>query len=161
MTIISCSGGQPHTTPANFHPSRSFHSFPFLIHQSLTVSALILSLPSINWHIFLFSLTMSSTSLFRLASRAAVRPCGFVKAPLLPRSRLQPAVWSAATRRANNFSTTCQRFSGAHEDETFEEFSARYAYPSNEPCRPVYTREWVCSAAITGEKKKKKKKRFN
>ena len=68
---------------------------------------------------------MASTSLFRTATRA-VRPCSFFRAPQLPRSRVQtPSIFAAA--RANNFSTTCQRFSGAHDDETFEEFSARYS----------------------------------
>ncbi|OJJ48986.1 hypothetical protein ASPZODRAFT_60619 [Penicilliopsis zonata CBS 506.65] len=67
---------------------------------------------------------MSSTSIFRVATRA-VRPASFFRASQLPRSRVQtPAILAAA--RASNFSTTCKRFSGHHEDETYEEFSARY-----------------------------------
>lgn len=43
----------------------------------------------------------------------------------MPRSRVQvPA--ALAVNRASNFSTTCKRLSGAHDDETFEEFSARF-----------------------------------
>lgn len=67
---------------------------------------------------------MSSISIFRAATRA-VRPSGFFRATQLPQSRLQVPTLLAANR-TSNFSTTCKRSSGAHEDETFEEFSARY-----------------------------------
>ncbi|KAJ5146200.1 uncharacterized protein N7515_000764 [Penicillium bovifimosum] len=66
---------------------------------------------------------MSSLSIFRMATRAA-RPSSFFRAPQLTRSRMQsPMTLSAA--RAHNFGTTSVRRSG-HEDETFEEFSARF-----------------------------------
>ncbi|KAK1144422.1 Cytochrome c oxidase subunit 6 [Aspergillus melleus] len=65
---------------------------------------------------------MSSISLFRIATRA-VRPSGFIRTPQLPRSRVQAPIALAINRPS--FSTTTQRRSG-HEDETYEEFSARY-----------------------------------
>lgn len=65
---------------------------------------------------------MSSLSIFRVATRA-VRPASFVRAPIV-RSRVQTPVTLAAAR-ARNFGTTPKRLSG-HEDETYEEFSARY-----------------------------------
>ncbi|RJE18806.1 cytochrome C oxidase [Aspergillus sclerotialis] len=65
---------------------------------------------------------MSSTSLFRVACRA-VRPSSFFRASQLPRRVQAPAVvaWSQPS-----FSTTTKRASAGHEDETYEEFSARY-----------------------------------
>lgn len=71
---------------------------------------------------------MSSLSIFRVATRA-VRPASFVRAPIV-RSRVQTPVTLAAAR-ARNFGTTSKLLSG-HEDETYEEFSARYDY-SREP----------------------------
>ncbi|KAF9891561.1 Cytochrome c oxidase subunit 6 [Aspergillus nanangensis] len=65
---------------------------------------------------------MSPISVFRVATRA-VRPAALFRAPQLPRPRLQTPVALALNRPA--FSTTTQRRSG-HEDETFEEFSARF-----------------------------------
>ncbi|KAI9933140.1 hypothetical protein ASPWEDRAFT_42900 [Aspergillus wentii DTO 134E9] len=66
---------------------------------------------------------MSSTSIFRVATRA-VRPSSFFRASQLPRSRLQTPVALRVNRA--NFGTTPMRFSGHHEDETYEEFSARF-----------------------------------
>ncbi|KAJ5360556.1 hypothetical protein N7517_009747 [Penicillium concentricum] len=66
---------------------------------------------------------MSSLSIFRVATRA-VRPTGFFRAPQLTRSRMQSPVTLAAAR-AHNFGTTSMLRSG-HEDETYEEFSARF-----------------------------------
>ncbi|OGE57478.1 hypothetical protein PENARI_c002G06018 [Penicillium arizonense] len=65
---------------------------------------------------------MQSLSIFRAATRA-VRPTGFFRAPQLARSRMQSPVTLAAAR-AHNFGTTSKLLSG-HEDETYEEFSAR------------------------------------
>ncbi|CAI7600597.1 Cytochrome c oxidase subunit Va/VI [Penicillium manginii] len=65
---------------------------------------------------------MSSLSIFRVATRA-VRPASFIRAPIV-RSRVQTPVTVAATR-ARFFGITPKRMSG-HEDETFEEFSARF-----------------------------------
>ncbi|KAF7717442.1 Cytochrome c oxidase subunit Va [Penicillium ucsense] len=64
---------------------------------------------------------MSFLSVFRTASRA-VRPASVVRAPLV-RSRMQTPVTLAA--RTANFGTTRMLRSG-HEDETYEEFSARF-----------------------------------
>ncbi|KAJ5586741.1 Cytochrome c oxidase subunit 6 [Penicillium hispanicum] len=65
---------------------------------------------------------MSSLSIFRVATRA-VRPASFARGPII-RSRVQtPAILAAA--RARNFGTTSKLLSG-HEDETYEEFSARF-----------------------------------
>ncbi|KAJ5462976.1 hypothetical protein N7475_007920 [Penicillium sp. IBT 31633x] len=66
---------------------------------------------------------MSSLSIFRVAARA-VRPTSSFRAPQLARSRMQSPVTLAAAR-AHNFGTTSIRRSG-HEDETYEEFSARF-----------------------------------
>ncbi|PGH02867.1 cytochrome c oxidase subunit 6, mitochondrial [Helicocarpus griseus UAMH5409] len=73
---------------------------------------------------------MSSTTLFRLASRTA--PVGFFRASYSARSRA-PVFASAAAPAivafggVSNFSTTSKCASGGHhEEETFEEFSARY-----------------------------------
>lgn len=69
---------------------------------------------------------MASTTLFRLATRS-VRPArSFVRASsYAPRSiRLTPSSFAIA----NNFSTSAKLRSG-HEEETYEEFSARYALP--------------------------------
>ncbi|EPS34912.1 Cytochrome c oxidase subunit 6 [Penicillium oxalicum] len=65
---------------------------------------------------------MSFLSVFRTASRA-VRPASVVRAPFV-RSRVQTPVTLAAARTAN-FGTTRMLRSG-HEDETYEEFSARF-----------------------------------
>ncbi|GLI75217.1 cytochrome c oxidase subunit 6 [Penicillium ochrochloron] len=65
---------------------------------------------------------MSSLSVFRIATRA-VRPATFIRAPIV-RSRVQTPVSLAAARTAN-FGTTRMLRSG-HEDETYEEFSARF-----------------------------------
>lgn len=72
---------------------------------------------------------MSSLSIFRVATRA-VRPSGFIRAPV-PRIRLQAPAALAINRPS--FSTTTKRLSGAHEDETYEEFSARYAITTSQP----------------------------
>lgn len=64
---------------------------------------------------------MSSLSIFRVATRA-VRPASFVRAPIV-RSRVQTPVTLAAAR-ARNFGSTSKLLSA--EDETYEEFSARY-----------------------------------
>lgn len=72
-------------------------------------------------------LVMASTSLFRLATRA-VRPSTFVRAPQVSRVRVQQTPIALAINRPS-FSTTSMRLSGAHEDETYEEFSSRYAVP--------------------------------
>ncbi|KAJ5319009.1 uncharacterized protein N7506_011713 [Penicillium brevicompactum] len=68
-------------------------------------------------------LTMSSLSVFRMATRA-IRPNGLYRAPQITRSRMQSPVTLSAVR-ASNFGTTSKLLSG-HEDETFEEFSARF-----------------------------------
>ncbi|CRG87537.1 Cytochrome c oxidase subunit 6, mitochondrial [Talaromyces islandicus] len=66
---------------------------------------------------------MASTTLFRLATRS-VRPATFARAayvrPSLP-TRVTPVSFVAA----NNFSISSKLRSG-HEEETYEEFSARY-----------------------------------
>ncbi|OGM49441.1 putative cytochrome c oxidase subunit Va [Aspergillus bombycis] len=66
---------------------------------------------------------MSPVSVFRVATRA-VRPASLFRAPQLPRSRLQTPVALAINRPA--FSTSSKRLGGHHEDETYEEFSARF-----------------------------------
>ncbi|KAE8135224.1 cytochrome c oxidase subunit VA-domain-containing protein [Aspergillus pseudotamarii] len=76
---------------------------------------------------------MSPVSVFRVATRA-VRPASLFRAPQLPRSRLQTPVALAINRPA--FSTSSKRLGGHHEDETYEEFSARYASPISEPLSP-------------------------
>ncbi|CAG8118306.1 unnamed protein product [Penicillium salamii] len=68
-------------------------------------------------------LTMSAFSVFRMATRA-IRPNGLCRAPQITRARMQSPVTLAAVR-ASNFGTTSKLLSG-HEDETFEEFSARF-----------------------------------
>ncbi|KAL2863288.1 cytochrome c oxidase subunit VI [Aspergillus lucknowensis] len=66
---------------------------------------------------------MAPISALRLATRA-VRPSGLFRATQLPRTRVQtPAAWSLG-RPA--FSTSMKLRSGQHEDETYEEFSARF-----------------------------------
>jgi hypothetical protein len=72
---------------------------------------------------------MSPISVFRIATRA-VRPSGFIRAAQLPRPRVQAPVALAIARPS--FSTSAKRFGGHHEDETYEEFSARYATTSHE-----------------------------
>ncbi|KAF7594019.1 Cytochrome c oxidase subunit 6 [Aspergillus hancockii] len=66
---------------------------------------------------------MSPVSVFRVATRA-VRPAALFRAPQLPRSRVQAPVALAINRPA--FSTSSKRLGGHHEDETYEEFSARF-----------------------------------
>lgn len=94
-----------HTSPSRTHPHFSPHHCPCPVYRG--------HLPK-----------MSSLSIFRVATRA-VRPTGFFRAPQLTRSRMQSPVTLAAAR-AHNFGTTSMLRSG-HEDETYEEFSARYA----------------------------------
>ncbi|KAL3463741.1 cytochrome c oxidase subunit VA-domain-containing protein [Aspergillus heterothallicus] len=66
---------------------------------------------------------MAPISVLRLATRA-VRPSGLFRATQLPRARVQaPAAW-AIGRPA--FSTSMKLRSGQHDDETYEEFSARF-----------------------------------
>lgn len=67
---------------------------------------------------------MSSFSVFRLATRA-VRPSGLFRASQLPRTRVQTPAALAFGRPA--FSTSMKLRSGQHDDETYEQFSARYA----------------------------------
>ncbi|KAK2745978.1 Cytochrome c oxidase subunit 6 [Onygenales sp. PD_40] len=74
---------------------------------------------------------MSSTALFRIASRNA--PVSFFRASYSARSRVPVFASAAAPAIAtfgglSNFSTTSKCASGGagHEEETFEEFSARY-----------------------------------
>ncbi|RAK98198.1 cytochrome c oxidase subunit VI [Aspergillus ibericus CBS 121593] len=66
---------------------------------------------------------MSPISVFRVATRA-VRPSGLIRATQLPRSRVQAPVALAVAR--SSFSTSAKRFGGHHEDETYEQFSARF-----------------------------------
>ncbi|KAL2220363.1 putative cytochrome c oxidase subunit VA [Thermoascus aurantiacus ATCC 26904] len=71
---------------------------------------------------------MSSTALFRIATRS-VRPSTFFKTSYSVRSPVQSlagASMPVALGFAGNFSTTSKRFSAGHEEETYEEFSARY-----------------------------------
>ncbi|OQE22790.1 hypothetical protein PENFLA_c012G04792 [Penicillium flavigenum] len=93
-----------HTSPSRPHPHLSPHHCSCPVHRGPL-------------------LKMSSLSIFRVATRA-VRPTGFFRAPQLTRSRMQSPVTLAAAR-AHNFGTTAIRRSG-HEDETYEEFSARF-----------------------------------
>ncbi|OJJ07796.1 hypothetical protein ASPVEDRAFT_89037 [Aspergillus versicolor CBS 583.65] len=66
---------------------------------------------------------MSSFSVFRLATRA-VRPSGLFRASQLPRTRVQTPAALAFGRPA--FSTSMKLRSGQHDDETYEQFSARF-----------------------------------
>ncbi|OOG00039.1 cytochrome c oxidase polypeptide VI mitochondrial precursor [Aspergillus sclerotioniger CBS 115572] len=66
---------------------------------------------------------MSPISVFRVATRA-VRPSGLIRATQLPRSRVQAPVALAVAR--SSFSTSVKRLGGHHEDETYEQFSARF-----------------------------------
>lgn len=78
---------------------------------------------------------MSSTALFRIATRS-VRPSTFFKTSYSVRSPVQSlagASMPVALGFAGNFSTTSKRFSAGHEEETYEEFSARYAAAPIEP----------------------------
>ncbi|KAF3406667.1 Cytochrome c oxidase subunit 6 [Talaromyces pinophilus] len=84
---------------------------------------------------------MASTTLFRLATRS-VRPArSFVRASsYAPRSiRVTPSSFAIA----NNFSTSAKLRSG-HEEETYEEFSARYAFPLSRDGRQVRVENWWC-----------------
>ncbi|KAL2832749.1 cytochrome c oxidase subunit VA-domain-containing protein [Aspergillus pseudoustus] len=66
---------------------------------------------------------MAPITVLRLATRA-IRPSGLFRATQLPRARVQaPAAWSLG-RPA--FSTSMKLRSGQHDDETYEEFSARF-----------------------------------
>lgn len=76
---------------------------------------------------------MSPLSAFRIATRA-VRPASFVRAPIV-RSCQTPVTLAAA--RTANFGTTRMLRSG-HEDETYEEFSARYDLS----CDPLASAEY-------------------
>ncbi|GAD92053.1 hypothetical protein PVAR5_0639 [Paecilomyces variotii No. 5] len=72
---------------------------------------------------------MSSSAVFRLATRS-VRASSLFRAPYVARSRVQTVAPAAPIALAfggysSNFSTTTKRSSG-HEEETYEEFSARY-----------------------------------
>ncbi|KAL1959401.1 hypothetical protein VTO42DRAFT_2204 [Malbranchea cinnamomea] len=64
---------------------------------------------------------MSPTTLLRLASRRS--SAGFARTSYVARSRV-PVI--AARGGFRGFSTTSKLSSGPHEEETFEEFSARY-----------------------------------
>lgn len=68
---------------------------------------------------------MASTTLFRLATRVA-RPAS-VASRIAVRSSLPVRTTPSAFAAANTFSTSSKRLSGGHEEETYEEFSARYA----------------------------------
>ncbi|KAJ6002252.1 hypothetical protein N7499_001881, partial [Penicillium canescens] len=92
------------TSPSRLHPNLSPHHCSSPVHRGPPP-------------------TMQSLSIFRAATRA-VRPTGFFRAPQLARSRMQSPVTLAAAR-AHNFGTTSKLLSG-HEDETYEEFSARF-----------------------------------
>ncbi|EFE34312.1 uncharacterized protein ARB_06711 [Trichophyton benhamiae CBS 112371] len=74
---------------------------------------------------------MASTTLFRLATRTPATSF-FKAAPYAARARVSAAV-PAPVFRASAFSTTPMRFSGAHEEETFEQFSARFVSASRFP----------------------------
>ncbi|KKK13116.1 hypothetical protein AOCH_007304, partial [Aspergillus ochraceoroseus] len=80
---------------------------------------------------------MPSISVFRVATRA-VRPSGLFRASQLPRTRVQAPAALAIGRPA--FSTSMKLRSGQHDDETYEEFSARYAITIREPIGPGRTR---------------------
>ncbi|KAL4886133.1 cytochrome c oxidase subunit VA-domain-containing protein [Aspergillus karnatakaensis] len=66
---------------------------------------------------------MSPISVLRLATRS-VRPSGLFRASQLPRARLQTP--AAATLGRPAFSTSMKLRSGQHDDETYEQFSARF-----------------------------------
>ncbi|KAL4959807.1 cytochrome c oxidase subunit VI [Aspergillus stella-maris] len=66
---------------------------------------------------------MPAISVFRLATRA-VRPTGLFRATQLPRARVQTPAGLALGRPA--FSTSMKLRSGQHDDETYEQFSARF-----------------------------------
>lgn len=68
-----------------------------------------------------FSCPMASTTLFRIASRTA-RPASFARASYASRSALAAR---STLGSANSFSTSSKRLSAGHEEETYEEFSAR------------------------------------
>ena len=116
MTQLESLRPRHHTTRKIQPGTRHLRSppFPISINSPLTTSLPIDSGP-------IYRPAMSSLSIFRIASRA-VRPASFVRAPIV-RSRVQTPVTMAA--RARTFGTTSKLLSG-HEDETYEEFSARY-----------------------------------
>ncbi|KAL4918394.1 cytochrome c oxidase subunit VA-domain-containing protein [Aspergillus aurantiobrunneus] len=66
---------------------------------------------------------MPSIAAFRLATRA-VRPSGLFRASQLPRNRVQTP--AALTLGRPAFSTSMKLRSGQHDNETFEQFSARF-----------------------------------
>ena len=116
----------PHTTGkilAHFSVTSNLHPV-FAFAHSLSVFP-PLQLPNSPVLVQPVLLVMASTSLFRLATRT-VRPASFVRAPQLSRVRVQQTPIALAINRPS-FSTTSMRLSGAHEDETYEEFSSRYA----------------------------------
>ncbi|KAK2748528.1 Cytochrome c oxidase subunit 6 [Myotisia sp. PD_48] len=68
---------------------------------------------------------MSSATLFRLAARST--PSSFFKASYTARSRLPTCASAQLPAIAvRSFSYTPKLSSGAHEEESFEQFSARY-----------------------------------
>ncbi|QKX63640.1 uncharacterized protein TRUGW13939_10811 [Talaromyces rugulosus] len=67
---------------------------------------------------------MASTTLFRLATRS-VRPATFARAAYVRPSLPTRVTAAASFVAANNFSISAKLRSG-HEEETYEEFSARY-----------------------------------
>lgn len=75
------------------------------------------------------SFLMSSTSLLRVAARA--QPSILFRANGLhhvaARPSTTPFVAPSMTLAASSFSTTARQLSDAHHEETFEEFTARYA----------------------------------
>ncbi|KAA8642993.1 cytochrome c oxidase subunit VI [Aspergillus tanneri] len=114
---------QPEASTTSHHPQNPSGRFVLLNSTSSTPRPFHthahLSTPSRSS----LPLAMSSISLFRVATRA-VRPSGFIRTPQLPRCRVQAPIAVAINRP--NFSTTTKRLSGQHEDETYEEFSARF-----------------------------------
>lgn len=67
---------------------------------------------------------MASTALFRIATRS-VRPASFARASYASRPALSARASAATFGSANSFSTSSKRLSAGHEEETYEEFSAR------------------------------------
>ena len=79
-------------------------------------------------HLSVSQYPMSSTTLFRLATRTT--SCRFFKASYTARPRVPVFVVASgpaivALGGASSFSTTSKWSSAGHEEETFEEFSAR------------------------------------
>lgn len=65
---------------------------------------------------------MASTTLFRIATRTA-RPASVARASSYASRSALAARAGAST--FNSFSTSSKRLSAGHEEETYEEFSAR------------------------------------